>query len=75
MHRFNSKAAGSSGESIQTAPLAVDINGAVALVNIGRTKILEASYSGELVSLKMGKRRLWRPEDLRTWLAIFAEHE
>ncbi|MEM9355836.1 MAG: helix-turn-helix domain-containing protein [Pseudomonadota bacterium] len=49
-------------------PMAVPPAEAARLANVGRTKIYEAIGSGELPSLKIGRRRLIRIEALREWL-------
>ncbi|MEM7778063.1 MAG: helix-turn-helix domain-containing protein [Pseudomonadota bacterium] len=50
------------------SPIAVAPAEAARLANVGRTKIYEAIGSGELPSLKIGRRRLIRVEALREWL-------
>jgi excisionase family DNA binding protein len=49
-------------------PLAVSPAEAARLAGLGRTSIYSALGSGELKSLKIGKRRLIAVEALRTWL-------
>ena len=57
--------------SVQAGPqrLAVSPAEAARLASIGRTTLYEAIGTGELRSLKIGKRRLITIEALRTWLA------
>jgi excisionase family DNA binding protein len=49
-------------------PLAVSPAEAARLAGLCRTSIYSALASGELKSLKIGKRRLIAVEALRTWL-------
>jgi excisionase family DNA binding protein len=55
-----------------TEPIAVSPAEAARLAGIGRTTIYAAISSGELSSLKLGKRRLIVVAALRAWLQ---EHE
>ncbi|WP_108819911.1 helix-turn-helix domain-containing protein [Pseudovibrio sp. Alg231-02] len=48
--------------------LAVSPNEAARLCSIGRTTLYAALSSGDLVSVKIGTRRLITIEALRTWL-------
>ncbi len=48
--------------------LAVRVEDAAKLAGVGRTEIYRAIRQRELVSLKIGKRRLIRVEALRRWL-------
>ena len=57
-----------------TERLAVSPGEAARLAGVGRTTLYEAIGSGELRSLKIGKRRLITVEALRDWLAA-AERE
>ena len=54
--------------------LAVSPLEAARLAGVGRTTLYEAIGSGELRSLKIGKRRLITVDALREWLAA-AERE
>jgi excisionase family DNA binding protein len=47
---------------------ALSIDEAVKASGISRTKLYEFISSGELPSVKLGKRRLVRPEALDAWL-------
>lgn len=49
-------------------PLAVAPKEAARRSNLGRTTIYEALASGQLKSLKVGRRRLILLEELRDWL-------
>jgi excisionase family DNA binding protein len=44
----------------------------IRILRLGRTRVNELLRSGDLRSLKLGRRRLVRREDLTAWLA---EHE
>jgi excisionase family DNA binding protein len=41
----------------------------IRILRLGRTRVHELLRSGELRSLKLGRRRLVRREDLTAWLA------
>ena len=64
MGQWNSPNASLAGP----APLAVAPDEAARVAGIGRTTLYRAISSGELKSLKIGKRRLIAVETLRTWL-------
>lgn len=49
-------------------PLAVSPNEAVPISGVGRTTIYAAISSGDLKSIKIGKRRLIMVDWLREWL-------
>ena len=49
-------------------PLAVSVEDAAQRAGLGRTEIYRAIKSGNLKSLKIGKRRLVRVDALREWL-------
>lgn len=51
-----------------SAQLALSVRDAAALAGVGRTILYEAVGSGELPSLKVGRRRLIRIESLEAWL-------
>jgi excisionase family DNA binding protein len=53
----------------QTEPLVLSVKDCVRLTTLGRTKLYEALASGELPSLRVGRRRLIRMTALHTWLA------
>ena len=56
----------------QPETLAVDIPEACRLTGIGRSKIYDLLGKGEIVSVKIGKRRLILVADLRAWLQRLA---
>lgn len=43
------------------------------LGNIGRTKLYELTASGELPSVKIGRRRLWTDEGIDQFIARLAD--
>jgi excisionase family DNA binding protein len=49
-------------------PLAVSVEDAAKRAGLGRTEIYRAIKSGNLKSLKIGKRRRIRVDALREWL-------
>jgi excisionase family DNA binding protein len=51
-----------------SAQLALSVREAAALAGVGRTILYAAVGSGELPSLKVGRRRLIRIESLEAWL-------
>jgi excisionase family DNA binding protein len=53
---------------VQAVPIAVPPGEAARIAGVGRTTIYSAIGSGELRSLKVGKRRLIEVEALRAWL-------
>jgi len=59
----------SSGELAGTAVEAVSMDEAAARAGVSRTFLYERISSGELPTVKVGKRRLVRVEALRGWLA------
>ena len=52
--------------------LSVDIPEACRLTGLGRSKIYDLLGNGEIVSVKVGKRRLILTADLRAWLQRLA---
>jgi len=42
------------------------------LLRVGKTKVQELTYSGELPSIKIGTRRVWHAAGVRAWLAAQA---
>jgi excisionase family DNA binding protein len=52
-----------------TAPEALSVEQAASAAGVSRTFLYERISSGELPSIKAGKRRLVRPDALRRWLA------
>jgi excisionase family DNA binding protein len=71
---FRSKLMGSAasspqeGEVAQCQPLAVSVEQAADQAGVSRTFLYERISSGELPTIKLGKRRLVRVEALRRWL-------
>ena len=53
-------------------PLAVSPSEAARMAGIGRTKLYSILAANELVSIKLGSRRLIRVADLEAWLAGLA---
>lgn len=58
-----------SPATADVTPATLDYEQAAAYAGVGRSAIYEAWSSGELASLKVGKRRLFLPADLDAWLA------
>jgi len=56
-------------------PLLLTINQVAALLNLGRTKTYEIVRSGKIKSLKVGSRRLIRPEDVEIYVKKIAEDQ
>jgi len=56
-------------------PLLLTINQVAALLNLGRTKTYEIVRSGKIKSLKVGSRRLIRPEDVEIYVKRIAEDQ
>lgn len=48
-------------------PILVSERMARQLLDLGRTTLLSLAYSGELPSIKVGRRRLFEVEALRRW--------
>jgi excisionase family DNA binding protein len=57
------------------SPLLLTINQVAALLNLGRTKTYEIVRSGKIKSLKVGSRRLIRPEDVEIYVKKIAEDQ
>ena len=53
----------------------LDLDEVMQATRLGRSKVLELSYEGNLPSLKVGRRRLWPSEQLRQWIADLVEEE
>ena len=47
----------------------VGVDEAISLLSIGRTKLLELTYAGEIPSIKLGRRRLYSRKSLEDWAA------
>jgi excisionase family DNA binding protein len=56
-------------------PISVDIRGACRLTGIGRSKLYELLISGEVPSVKVGKRRVVPVAGLRAWLDKLAAEQ
>lgn len=65
MRRSNERA----GKGLEVGQLAVSPEVAADITDLGRTKIYQAISSGDLPSLKFGKRRLIRVAAIEDWLA------
>jgi len=50
-------------------PLVLSVEACARVTGLGRTKLYEALATGELPSLKIGRRRLIRVATLEAWLA------
>jgi excisionase family DNA binding protein len=59
---------GAKREHNSPDPEAISVEDASCRAGIGRTFLYEAIRSGQLPSIKLGKRRLVRVEALRHWL-------
>ena len=47
----------------------MDIEEVMEETKLGRSKVLELSYGGEMPSLKVGRRRLWPTEQVKAWIS------
>ena len=56
------------------SPITVSVADAIELTGISRTKLYQALRSGELRSLKVGGRRLFRLLDLESWLSAHVDN-
>ncbi|MQF49039.1 helix-turn-helix domain-containing protein [SAR202 cluster bacterium AC-647-N09_OGT_505m] len=45
----------------------ISVDEAMAALSLGRSKLLELTYSGELPSIKVGRRRLFPVDGLTAW--------
>jgi excisionase family DNA binding protein len=57
------------------SPLLLTINQVAALLNLGRTKTYEIVRSGKIKSIKVGSRRLIRPEDVEIYVNNVAKDQ
>lgn len=57
-----------ANQTAETAPLALSPAKAADLLGVSRTVINNLMYSGELPSVKVGKRRLIPVKSLENWL-------
>lgn len=55
-------------QSQMIRPLAVSPSEAARMAGIGRTKLYQVLAANQLVSIKLGSRRLIRVADLEAWL-------
>jgi len=46
----------------------VTVDQAARMLSIGRSKLLELTYAGDIPSVKLGKRRMYSPSDLEAWV-------
>lgn len=49
-------------------PLVLSMAEAIRVSGLGRSTVFDAVMSGQLRSVKIGRRRLIRPVDLRAWI-------
>ena len=47
----------------------VSVEEAMSALSLGRSKLLELTYSGEIPSVKVGRRRLFPVDQLQQWVA------
>lgn len=64
-----------SHEVSVTEPLAVDTRTAARLLSISVRYLRQLVRRGEIPSLRLGRRRLFRVEDLRRWLEAHSAHD
>jgi excisionase family DNA binding protein len=46
----------------------VSVEEAMSALSLGRSKLLELTYSGEIPSVKVGRRRLFSVDELQQWV-------
>ena len=46
----------------------IGIEEAARSLGFGRTTLLKLTYSGEIPSIKIGRRRMYRPSEIEAWL-------
>ena len=46
----------------------IGIEEAARSLGFGRTTLLKLTYSGEIPSIKIGSRRMYRPSEIEAWL-------
>lgn len=66
---------GTNNVNVQQAPLAVSVEEAARLAGIGRTSLYAAISSGELPSIRHGRRRLILRTAIEEWLSSLASIE
>jgi len=57
------------------AKILVDVQEAMEILSIGRTKLLELTYDGEIPSIKVGRRRLYKTASLEEWAQAQQEED
>lgn len=57
------------GRKAMNEKILVTVDQATRMLSIGRSKLLELTYAGEIPSFKLGNRRLYSPSDLEAWAA------
>jgi excisionase family DNA binding protein len=50
-----------------TQKLLVGVDEAISILSIGRSKLLEMTYAGDIPSLRVGRRRLYKVSELEAW--------
>jgi predicted DNA-binding transcriptional regulator AlpA len=57
-------------DQASVAPLLLDAKAVAAMLSISRSMLYQISNTGELgpMSIKLGKRRLWRYDELAAWV-------
>lgn len=53
---------------MELKPLTIGQKDACEMTGLGRTKLLELAYTGEIVSYKVGNRRLFPVQSLEEWV-------
>ena len=53
----------------------VNVEEAARMLSLGRTKLLELPYAGEIPSVKLGGRRKYFPADLNAWANSLKEEK
>ena len=46
----------------------VSVEEAMSALSLGRSKLLELTYNGEIPSVKVGRRRLFSVDELQQWV-------
>ena len=47
----------------------ISVEEAMSALSLGRSKLLELTYNGEIPSVKVGRRRLFPVDQLQQWVA------
>lgn len=58
--------------AVTMAPIALSVPQAIAMTNLSRPHIYRSIRDGSLKTMKIGRRRLIRPDDLNAWMAAQA---